>query len=336
MSTPTRDISVAVLQKVRRTAVDGIFKASPFLGWCEKTGCIERSIGGKSIGHPTILADHSSITNLGGGGYTPTSEVVEDPLRMAEFDWSNSTKPVYLTKVEEMANRGDEARVDIMAARLKSVLGTFKNEMEKQIFAGTSVGLYDIQSLNGIDAATGWLEEVAFGSQANSVGGLSKATYTVGWNNQSANANSAFTTDGLSAMSSVLIGTMSYVQDGEVDGIFASPTSFKLYKDSLQSQEQYLLTDKTLDAGRLALSYAGAPMFVQKDLGFTGSGGNKFSMVFLNSKSLTLYFDPDGEFTLDDPVPAGTTLAHRQDVILRAQLCASHLASMGLVYNAEA
>jgi len=336
MSTPTTDITVAVLQKVREKFVDNLFRTSPLLDWADRNGCIVEVEGGQSIGHPTLLVEHSTITNLGGGGYNPTSEVVADPLKMAEFDWCNATAPVVLTKVEELANRGEEARVSILEARMKSVMGMFQRELEKQIFAGTSTSLSDFQSFNGIDAATGWLEEVAFGSQANTVGGLSKATYTT-WNNQVGDAAGAFATNGLGEMTDIIIGTMQYTPEGQVDGIFASPLSFKLYKDSLQAQEQYLLVDKSLDAGRLALSFNGAPVFVQKDLGFTGSGGsNKFSMVFLNSKSLTIYFDKMGRFELLDPVPVSGHLAYRQDVLLRGQMAASHLASIGALFNGEA
>lgn len=337
MASPTTDITVSTLAYVREQFVDNLFRTSAFLDWAKQKKVIKEIEGGKSISHPTLLIEHSTITNLGGGGYNPTSEVVADPLRSADFDWSNSTAPVVLTKVEEVANRGDEARVSILEARLKSVLGMYQREFEKQIFAATSTSLNDLQSFNGIDAATGWLEEVAFGSQANTIGGIAKASFTTAWQNQVGDASANFATNGLREMSDIIIQAMTFAPEGQVDGIFASPTSFGLYKDTLQAQERYTTSEPTLDAGKISLAYAGAPMYVSQHLGFTGSGGsNRFSMVFLNSKSLVVYFDKGGMFELLDPVPVSAHLAHRQDVFLRVQMAASHVASLGALFNAEA
>lgn len=336
MSTPTSDITSSTLQILRDRFVEGIFRTTAFMEWAEKNGVIQMVEGGSKIQHPTVLAEHSTITNLGGGGYNPVSYTVGDPLKLAEFNWCNFSAPVVLTKVEETANRSELARISILEARLKAVLGMEAREWEKQVLAGSSTILTDLETFNGIDAATGWFEELAVGSQANSVGGIAKASYATGWQNQVGNAAAAFATNGLSQMQAIVIQAMTYTPEGQIDGIFASPTSFGLYKDQLQSQERYMSGDPQIDGGKLKLAFAGAPMFVSQHLGYTGSGGTKASMLFLNSKSLTVYFDRDGKFELLPKEPISGYLAHKQDVFVRTQVCLSHLSSMGILVNGEA
>ena len=197
-----------------------------------------------------------------------------------------------------------------------------------------------MQTLNGIDAATGWFEEGAFGSgQSNSVGGLSKSTYaSANWNNQVASAGGAFNTNraGEGAMTDLMIQTQIYAPEGTVDLILASPTSYKLYKQSLRAQEQYV-KETVLDGGRLALAFSGALMYVENNLGFTGSGGsNKMSMYFLNSKSMKIVFDKEANFSLSDFQDKSGYAAREAHLYVRTQLVADHLASLGILTNGEA
>ena len=212
-----------------------------------------------------------------------------------------------------------------------------KREWEKQAIAGTSTILTDMESLNGLDGALGWLEEVAFGSQANSVGGLSKDTYKAqNWNNQVATAGGAFNTNrnGEGAMTDLMIQTQIYAPEGTVDLILASPTSYKLYKQSLRAQEQYV-KETVLDGGRLALAFSGALMYVENNLGFT-EGSTKASMYFINSKSMKVVFDKEANFSLSDFQDKSGYAAREAHLYVRTQLVADHLASLGVLINGEA
>lgn len=260
-----------------------------------------------------------------------------DPLVLATFQWCNFSAPVILTKVEEMANRGDEARVSILEARMKTVLGQIRRAIETQVFAGSSAILSDLESFNGVDAAAGWFEELAFGSQGNSVGTIGKATYPTSWQNQVADVADDFATNGLIEINKGAIAAKTYAPEGQIDGVFLSLLAYGLLKNELQPQERYGMGDKTQDPGRLILQWNGSDVLTQQDLGFTGSGAaNQVSGYGLNSKSLVLYFDKDGRMNLLPPVPVAAAIAYRRDMLVRMQMAASHLASMVMILNAEA
>jgi len=333
------DILSSTARARSKKALDNLFTTVPLLDHIKKAGGVEEINGGQRITRAAILAEHSNITQLS-TGYESIAAGVADVLRSPEFEWCDFVAPIIITKKEELSNRGDDAVISIADSRMKSVMGMLKREWEKQAIAGTSTVLTEMQTLNGIDAATGWFEEGAFGSgQSNSVGGLSKSTYaSSNWNNQVASAGGAFNTNraGEGAMTDLMIQTQIYAPEGTVDLILASPTSYKLYKQSLRAQEQYV-KETVLDGGRLALAFSGALIYVENNLGFTGSGGsNKMSMYFLNSKSMKVVFDKEANFSLSDFQDKSGYAAREAHLYVRTQLVADHLASMGILTNGEA
>ena len=333
------DILSSTARARSKKALDNLFTTVPLLDHIKKAGGVEEISGGQRITRAAILAEHSNITQLS-TGYESIAAGVADVLRSPEFEWCDFVAPIIITKKEELSNRGDDAVISIADARMKSVMGMLKREWEKQAIAGTSTVLTEMQTLNGIDSATGRFEEGAFGSgQSNSVGGLSKSTYaSANWNNQVASAGGAFNTNraGEGAMTDLMIQTQIYAPEGTVDLILASPTSYKLYKQSLRAQEQYV-KETVLDGGRLALAFSGALMYVENNLGFTGSGGsNKMSMYFLNSKSMKIVFDKEANFSLSDFQDKSGYAAREAHLYVRTQLVADHLASLGILTNGEA
>jgi hypothetical protein len=297
-------------------------------------GNVEKVDGGSYVDHPVILTDHSSITQLS-SGYEAVNLAVKDPLRTATYNWCDFVAPVVLTKKEELSNKGPRAVVRIAEARLKQVMGMLKREFEKQVVAGSSTVLTELQTLNGLDAATGWFEELAFGSQTNSVGGLAKSSFPTSWQNQV--QNGSFAANGLKKMQSLLIDCQQYAPEGDVDLILASPISYGLYKDELQQLERYTsATEQRNMAGRLALQFNGAAMYIEPNLGFTGSGAtNKMSMYFLNSKLFTVYFDQDAFFELGDMEHISGYAAMAANIMVRTQLATSNLSGHGILINAE-
>ena len=330
------DILSSTARARSKKALDNLFTTVPLLDHIKKAGGVEEINGGQRITRAAILAEHSNITQLS-TGYESIAAGVADVLRSPEFEWCDFVAPIIITKKEELSNRGDDAVISIADSRMKSVMGMLKREWEKQAIAGTSTVLTEMQTLNGIDAATGWFEEGAFGSgQSNSVGGLSKSTYaSSNWNNQVASAGGAFNTNraGEGAMTDLMIQTQIYAPEGTVDLILASPTSYKLYKQSLRAQEQYV-KETVLEGGRLALAFSGALIYVENNLGFTESGTDA-SMYFLNSKSMKVVFDKDANFSLSDFQDKSGYAAREAHLYVRTQLVADHLASMGVLINGE-
>lgn len=328
------DILASTLRILRDKEVDNTFRTIPLLDAVQRLGNVEQVDGGSYIDSPVILTDHSTITQLT-TGYEAVSLAVKDPMRTASYSWCDATAPVVITRKEELSNKGERAIVRIAEARLKQTMGMFKREICKQVIAGNSTILTDLQTLNGLDGATGWFEELAFGSQTNTVGGIAKSGFPTSWQNQI--QNGSFAANGLKKMQQLLIDVQQYAPEGDVDLILASPISYGLYKDELQQLERYTsATEERNMAGKLALQFNGAAMYIEPNLGFTGSAGtNKMSMYFLNSTLFNVYFDRDAQFELGDMETISGYAAMSAQIALRMQVCTSNLSGHGILINAE-
>jgi len=137
-------------------------------------------------------------------------------------------------------------------------------------------------------------------------------------------------------MSDLMIQTQIYAPEGTVDMILASPTSYRLYKATLQANERYLPKETVLDGGRLALAYNGALMYVETNLGHQVGVGNTPSMYFLNSKLMKVIFDSEANFTMTDFEHRTGFAAREAQIFVRTQLVADHLAGHGVLLNGEA
>ena len=334
------DILSSTARARSKKALDNLFQTVPLLDHIKKAGGVEIINGGQRITRAAILAEHSNITQLA-TGYEAVSSSVADVLRSPEYEWCDFVAPIVITKKEELSNRGENAVISIADSRMKSVIGMLKREWELQTIRGTSTVLTELGSLNGVNTATGWLEELAFGAQGNTVGGLSKTTYaSSNWNNQVYDVSTGggandFAANGLNGMAELMLQTQIYAPEGSVDLILASPTSYRLYKNTLQAQERYMPKETVLDAGRLALAYNGALMYVENNLG-NAVGANTPSMYFLNTKSMKVVFDSDANFSMTDFEHKSGFAAREAQMFVRTQIVADHLASLGLLVDAEA
>ena len=328
------DILASTLRILRDKYVDSTFKSIPLVENMQNLGLIEQVDGGSKINHPVVLTDHSSITQLS-SGYESVNLAVKDPLRTAEHNWCDFVAPIVLTRKEELTNKGERAKVRILEARLKQTMGMVKREIEKQLIAGSSSVLTELETLNGIGSNTGWFEETAFGTgaQTNTVGGIAKADFPTSWNNQV--QDGSFASNGLKKMQQLIIDVQQFAPEGDVDLILASPISYGLYKDQLQQLERYVsATEQRNMSGRLGLEFNGARMYVEPNLSVS-SGGDALSMYFLNSQLFSIYFDKDAYFEVSPMEKVSGYLAMACEVMCRMQICSSNLSGHGILVNAE-
>ena len=79
-------------------------------------------------------------------------------------------------------------------------------------------------------------------------------------------------------------------------------------------------------------------MYIEPNLGFNAvDGGNNWdiSMYFLNSKLISVYYDRDAKFTMDDFESVTGYASRAANIYVRTQLAASHLAGQGVLLNGE-
>lgn len=335
----SNDILSSTLRILLDQETDNLFKAVPLLDQMKKKGGVDYFDGGQRVDVPLILAEHSTITQLS-TGYEPVNLAVQDALRNASYNWCDFVAPIVINKKEELSNRGDRAIVSIAEARMKSVMGLLKREFEKQVVAGTSSVLSDLNSLNGA-IASGFLEDATFGTQTNTVGGISKAAFPADYQNQFQDSNSAFSTGatptGIADLTELYIDAQVRTPDGGApDLLLVSPNLYKGYKKLLFANERFV-DEKTLDGGKLALAFNGAMMYVDPFLPAAGKnlGAGTLSGYALNTNHIRLVMDSDADFTMSDFEYISGYAARSANVFVRAQIYVNHLASQGVISRAE-
>lgn len=336
---PPSSVLSTTLRLLRDKLVDNSFLAHPLFRAIEQSGNLVKVSGGSRIDEPVIFGDHTSITELTGAGFNPVSMAVTDPFDQARFEWANFTQPVILSAIEKMANKGDLAVVNILESKVNNVMLSLKKEVSKQVIAGTSTAITGLETLYGATTAagTGWLEGVAQASQQNVVGGLSKVTYqSKNWFNQFYNSGGTFA---LSHLDQLMINCQIYSPSGDFpDIILMSPNCFAAFQALQQSSVQYTSAEgrDSLDRDMVAM-WRGAKIYVEPNLGFTAENPNvPVSAYVLSSKQFRLYADVDGWFDMSDMMPVPGTATEAAMVMCRMQLATGHLASHGVLLNAEA
>ena len=139
----SNDLLSSTLYSIRDGEVDELFQKVAFLDNAKRFGGIEYEDGGIKIQRPLSIAEHSSITNLP-TGYEAINLAVKDVLQPAIYEWADFTAPIVITKKEELENSGEKAIVKIVEARMRSVMGMLRRELNKQLLAGSSTILTEV------------------------------------------------------------------------------------------------------------------------------------------------------------------------------------------------
>ncbi len=326
------------LQLLRDKLVDNSFLSHPLFRAIEGAGNLVKVSGGLRVEQPVIFGEHSSITQLS-SGFEPVSMAVTDPFQSAKFEFSNFTQPIILNAVEKAANKGDLAVVNILESKMRNVMLGLKKEVSKQVIRGNSSVLTSFQTLNGMTVAssTGWLEAIATNTQQNVVGGLDKATYrSQNWFN---NFKDSGGTLSLSHLDELFIQCQIRNPSGAFpDILLMSPNCFAAFQNLQQSLVRYTSNSDraSLDADMVGM-WRGARIYVEPNLGFTAAAPAKaVSAYALSSDQFQLYADTDGFFNVSEMQPVPGTATEAAQVFCRMQLVTGHLASHGVLIDAEA
>lgn len=334
----SNDLLSSTLYSIRDTEVDELYKKVAFLDGVRRAGGVETEPGGIKIQRPLSIQEHSTITQLA-TGYEPVSLAVNDVLRPAIYDWADFTAPIVITKKEEMENSGEYAIVKILEARMKSVMGMLRRELNKQVLRGDSSVLTALNTLNGdgptaggIGSDNGFLEHIAAGSQNNDVGGVSKLTFrsVPGWQNQFSNAGGTLA---MTDLYNLYIAANSVAPSGDISHLIMSDSAFSQYRNLLFAQERFVQTDK-LDGGRMALAFNGAVAEQDPEMGFASSAPGDCEAYMLNYDGIKLVFHSEGDFAVSPFEHISGTTARAAQLYVKVQLVADHLGGQGVLINA--
>jgi hypothetical protein len=332
----SNDLLSSTLFSIRDGEVDELFQKVAFLDNCKKFGGVEYEDGGIKIQRPLSIAEHSSITNLP-TGYEGVNLAVKDVLQPAIYNWSDFTAPIVITKKEELENKGEKAIVKIVEARMRSVMGMLRRELNKQIIAGNSTVLTDINTLNGAITG-GFLEAESKANQNNTVGGVTKSGSINGWSNQIFDCAGSFSTDGIRGMQNISIAAGAVAPMGQIDAVLMSQNGMSNYRRALFAQERFV-NEKMLDGGRMQLAFGGAVVEQELELGFSYAsadyGTAPLTAYLLNFKGVKMVFHKDADFAVSNFEHVSGTTARAAQLYVKCQLIADHLGSCGVLFDAD-
>mgnify|MGYP003627824423 CR=1 FL=1 len=294
--------------------------------------------GGSRIVVPLGFGEHSSTTRMQ-TGFERIDLSVEDVFQPAQYDWGHVVRPVAISSEEEMVNQGDSAVLSILESRVQMTANALKREYVKQIVKGGQAGWEDWNTLNGVDVATGFLEENAVGAQGNTVGSVSKSTFSgkTGWQNQMFDGSGSFNANGLAGLYDLKVEINAVSPSGPPNVILASRAGFKNLKRALQAHERYVDQSK-IDGGRMVEMFDGVPINVEFNMPNAGTTttGDPISFYFLNMNDIYTLWDPQGYFDLSDfETVSGEYDVRAAKLRCRGQLIAKHLGSSGLAFDLE-
>ena len=337
----SNDLLSSTLYSIRDGEVDELFQKVAFLDNAKRFNGIEYEDGGIKIQRPLSIAEHSQITNLP-TGYEAVNLAVKDVLQPAVYEWADFTAPIVITKKEELENKGEKAVVKIVEARMRSVMGMLRRELNKQILRGNSTILTTVNTLNGDANANGFLEAETKTTQNNVVGGVSKATYNVnGWTNQVFDVGGLFGTDGIRGMQQIAIQANTVTHMGEVNCVLLSEAAMANYRRALFAQERFI-NEKTLDGGRMQLAFGGAVVEQDLELGFNYTSASfnagvpaPLSGYFLNFDGVKICMHKDADFAVSPFEHISGTTARAAQLYVKMQLIADHLGSCGILFDGD-
>jgi hypothetical protein len=218
---------------------------------------------------------HTGITEFMSGyeSYDPTAI---EPNRGAFYQMAQSGM---LMKIGIMEVRQYGSTTAGMRPKIESLttncMGFLHRNWTQRIVAGIGSGFTQWGTFNGFDftgATGGIFERAAAGSQSNTIGGLSKATYAnvIGWQNRVVNFANAFGTNA-NGLTQMVTATNRHKSSAKQAWLF-SDAMMNNQKRAISANERYMVGDK-LDSGRPIEFFAGRRVYQEPQMAVTTATG---------------------------------------------------------------
>lgn len=266
---------------------DNVSKNNALLRRVYDKGNVRREDGGLTIVAPLDYAENNTYQRY--SGYDVLNVGASDVISAAEYQWRQIAINVVASGLELRANSGDTRIINLVKARLKNAIRTFKNNFSADIYSDGTLA----NQVNGLQA-------LVADAGTGTVGGIDSSTWTF-WKNkvQSAAApiqGGGAITPGSATMESLMLPLWLALTrgDDQPDLIVMDNNYFTFFEQSQISIKRY--TDSTkADAGFVALKYKGADVIFDG-----GSGIPANHAYFLNTDYLELVVHKDADMTVMD------------------------------------
>ena len=253
------------LQNYQPTLVDNIFKDLVLLNHLNERGRVRVEEGGTQIIEPLMYAVNDTVATY--SGYDTIDLTPQDGISAAEYDWKQMAASIAISGIEEAKNRGTEAIIKLLNAKIMQAEMSLKSTLNAQLF-GSAAGGNDFNGLGNI-----------VGTQNNTVGGINSTTNTW-WNPTQATTMAA--TLSLTNMADVYNRAS---KGSDVPDLIVTNTSlFEKYESLLTNNVRYQDVSKA-NAGFQNLMFKQTPIVFDLELAVDTTDA---PMYFLNTKYLKL------------------------------------------------
>ena len=279
-------------RKHGKTITDNVSKNNALLRYILDKGEVRKVDGGLTIVEP--LDYNSNATYQRYSGYDVLNITASDVLSAAEFAWRQIAINVVASGLEMRINKGDSKIIDLVKARIKNAIRTFKNNFSVDVYSDGTLpnqitGLQALVSDNGLGV----------------VGGIDANLWPF-WRNQVQSAGAPMQGGGAivpgpTTMESLMLPLWMALTRGDdmPNLIVASNDYFAFYEQSLTSLKRYTGDNPSSNAtgGFIALKYKKADVIFDGGSGIPGA-----HMYFLNTDYFNLCVHEDANMTVLDQV----------------------------------
>ena len=246
--------------------------------------------GGLSITAPLDYAANGTYQRY--SGYDVLNIGASDVISAAEYQWRQIAINVVASGLELRTNSGDSRIINLVKARMKNAIRTFKNNFSADIYGDGT-----------LPNQIGGLQSLVSDTGAGTVGGIDSSVWAF-WRSQVQSAaaplqGGAAITPGATTMESLMLPLwLSLIRgDDQPDLIVSDNNYFSFYEQSQTSLKRYTGSESAGKAagGFVSLKYKTADVIFDG-----GSGIPTNRMYFLNTDYLDLVVHKDADMAIMD------------------------------------
>lgn len=276
--------------KHRKEVKDNISNNNALLKRLASKGNTKTEDGGLTIVEPLDYAENTTYQRY--SGYDTLNVAASDVISAAQFNWKQIAVNVVASGLEMRINKGDTRIINLVKARIKNAIRTFKNNFSADVYSDGSAS----NQINGLQAL---VSDLGTGT----VGGINSSNF-VFWKSilQSAAAplgGGAAITVGPTTIEELFLGLwLELIRgDDKPDLIVTDSVYFSHYERSQVPFKRYASDGS---AGSAAGGFASLK-YKTADVLFDGGSGIPASHAyFLNTDYLYLVVHEDADMTVMD------------------------------------
>lgn len=243
--------------------------------------------GGLTIAAPLDYANNGTYQRY--SGYDVLNVGASDVISAAEYQWRQIAINVVASGLELRTNSGDSRIINLVKARMKNAIRTFKNNFSADLYGDGTLP----NQINGIQAL---ISDTGTGT----VGGIDSSAWAF-WRNQVQSAAAPIQGGGAITPSATTIESLMLPLwlaqargDDQPDLTVADNNYFTFYEQSQVSLKRYTSSDSA-SGGFVSLKYKKA------DVIFDGGSGIPVNrMYFINTDYIELVVHQDADLAIMD------------------------------------